>query len=147
MQNGERHAHIASRLAACALGTRLGTRRKRGGLRLGKRDVQGGEDDWEGEGELKHVCRCWRDGTITPWGGAYLYVRVWRSFPQCHHATSMYTSPLLHVNSVVESAKDRTRPSLFRSKGTWRTEDKLYMSPGSSVVEPDKREGTRFGAP
>ena len=116
--NGERHAHIASRLAACGLGTSLGTSRERG-LRLGKRDVQGGEDDWEGEGELKHICRCWRDGAITPWGGAYLYVRVWRSFPQCHHATSMYTSPLLHVNCAVGSAKDRTRCLfLFRSTGT-----------------------------
>jgi hypothetical protein len=31
-------------------------------MRLGERDVKGGEDDWEGEGEL-HVCsnRCSRD--------------------------------------------------------------------------------------
>jgi hypothetical protein len=29
-------------------------------LRLGERDVKGGEDDWEDEGELDHVCpnRC-----------------------------------------------------------------------------------------
>ena len=36
--------------------------------RVGRRDVQGEEDDRKSEGRLEHVCRCWRDEAITPWG-------------------------------------------------------------------------------
>ena len=52
--NGE-GIHIASGLGRFGLGARSSTRRKTVVLRLGERDVKGGEDDWEGEGEL-HVC-------------------------------------------------------------------------------------------
>jgi hypothetical protein len=52
--NGE-GTHIASGLGPFGCSARYNTRRKIG-LRLGERDVKGGEDDWEGEGELEHVC-------------------------------------------------------------------------------------------
>lgn len=50
--NGE-GIRIASRQGPCSLGARYSTRRK-SNLRLGERDVEGREDDWEGE--LEHVC-------------------------------------------------------------------------------------------
>lgn len=52
--NGGRHARITSRLAPCGFGAICGTSRK-SILRLAERDIKGGEDDCEGEGELEHV--------------------------------------------------------------------------------------------
>jgi hypothetical protein len=74
MRMEEVHARIASHLVPCNLGAIYGTRRNIV-LRLGKRDVEGGQDDWEGEGKLEHVCpnRCSRCGAFTLIGKGPIY--------------------------------------------------------------------------
>jgi len=92
---------IASRLVTCGLGARYSTRRKIV-LRLGERDVKGGEDDWEGEGELETVYpnQCSRCGAFTPLGRVLFIlsslVSMWQSCPQMpshneYSTSSMYT--------------------------------------------------------
>jgi hypothetical protein len=68
----EEGSRITSRLEPSEFSACFDTRRN--GERVGERNVKGGEDDWEGDGEL-HVCsnRCSRDvGHLGHRVGSYL---------------------------------------------------------------------------
>jgi hypothetical protein len=147
--NGGRHARSASRRGPRSLGASCGTRRKRI-LRLGERDVKGGEDDWEGEGELDHVCpnRC-SDVDIYAIGKGPIYplqprevcgnpVRnaITQRAGVRHPSTRLWCCVGASMAFVGVPGIRTWHHSFFGPTVN------SHMCPDYSVVEPDRREGT-----
>ena len=148
--NRRKHARIASRHVPCDLGAICSTSRK-SILRPGERDVKGGEDDWEDEGEFEHVCpnRC---SDVAVWKGPIYPPQLRGNLTPCPQMSSQRTDkrhPSTHLWCCVRASMIflgtdlGTIPFPDLTSSEW-TEDNSDTCPDYSVAEPDRREGTEI---